>query len=92
MPNTFLRYGIPTTRAPGMASCNAFGAKPYPFEYTPFLNGLDRIIRTRWSVTTVGTKQGRKRGLVDFDGEDEESLYNGIGLWVLGIGCFLLHG
>ena len=67
-----LRHRVVAMRAPRMAATDPFCAEPDAFENSPLLNGFDGVLRTRGQVPATGPEVGRKRQLVEPDGENEE--------------------
>jgi hypothetical protein len=61
------RYRIVAMRSPWMTSCNSFCSEPDASNNAPFLNCLYRVLRTRWRVPAMRTKQRREGKLVDAD-------------------------
>ena len=59
-------------RAPGVTPADAFQAHPGAAQHTPFLYGLDHVMRAGGLIATGGAEQGRKRPLVQSDGQDKE--------------------
>jgi hypothetical protein len=67
----FFWYGVIPAGAPGMASADSFHSHPDAFEYTPFLDGFDCILRARGRVPAMRSQQWRYAQLIKSDRQDE---------------------
>ena len=67
-----------------MTPCDSLHSQPYPFKHTPFMNGVNRILRATRRVPAMRAQHRRKRKLVKPNGQDENflqhvgSLVNGV--------------
>lgn len=75
---SLFRNWIVTTGSPGMATSYSFYPQPNPFNNSPFLDGLDRILRAARRVPAACTEMRREHCLVRSYGKNEKSLKKGV--------------
>lgn len=71
LPMKFIRNGVVTMTAPGMASEDAAHTEVETLEGTMAEDGFHHILATRRSVAASGRGQRTDAPLVEADGEDE---------------------
>ena len=63
-----LWYRIMSMSRPGMAAPDPFDPQPNAFEYAPFVDGFDGVLRAGWCIATVVAEMRRDRRLVKTNG------------------------